>query len=102
MTFMARNALACSLIIYAALAALVLRECWFLAPLWRPIWTEYGTWLVIFSTALVLNLFAMAYGLLRKLALKDTGDKLAHLEKQLRGSTTISDELTEQIREHRK
>jgi hypothetical protein len=99
---MIRNALTAALISYALLAGAVLKECVFLAPLKGLIWNDYGNWLVAFSAVLFLNLFAASYALMRKVALKNTGDKLAHLEKQLRGNTTISQELTEQIREHRK
>ena len=99
---MVQNALAVALILYAVLAGLALHECLFLAPYLRQIWTASGNWLLWFSAALILNLFAAAYALMRKFALKNTGDKLAHLEKQLRGNETISGDLTEQILEHRK
>jgi H+/Cl- antiporter ClcA len=94
---MIQNALAAALVIYAVLVAVLLKECVFLASDRGRIWTEYGEHLVWLSLLLILNLFAAIYCLLRKLALKDTGDKLSHLEKQLRGRTTISEELTERI-----
>lgn len=99
---MIQNALAVAVTVYAILAAIVLKECVFLAPLRRIIWEEYGSWLMWFSAALVLNLFSVAYVLIRKLALNDTGEKLAHLEKQLRGKASISEELSRQILEQRK
>jgi hypothetical protein len=92
-----RNAMAAALVIYAALAGFVLKECMFLAPLRARIWDEFGERMVWLSLLVILNLFAGVYALLRKLALKDTGDKLSHVEKQLRGRTTISEELTERI-----
>lgn len=99
---MIRSALLVGVMVYAALAAVCLRECAFLAPLWRLIWDQNGVWLLWFSAVLVLNISAGAYALMRRLALKNTGDKLAHLEKQLRSGETISEELSEQILEHRK
>ena len=42
----------------------------------------------------------MRFTLVRKLLLKDTGPKLAHLEKQLRTGPSISTELTGQLKEH--
>ena len=42
----------------------------------------------------------MRLSLVRKLLLKDTGRKLAHLEKQLRTGHSISTELTERLKEH--
>ena len=94
---MIQTAVAIALVLYAVLAGALLKECAFLAPLRVIIWEQYGEILLWFSLILVLNLFAGSYALLRKLALKNTGDKLSHLEKQLRGRTTISDELTERI-----
>jgi hypothetical protein len=94
---MIRTALAISFTLYAVLAGILLKECAFLSPLRKPIWETYQGPIIWFSALLLLNLFAAVYLLLRKVALKDTGDKLAHLEKQLRGQTTISRDLTERI-----
>jgi hypothetical protein len=44
-----------------------------------------------------VNLFAACYAMGRALFLKDTGEKLAHLEKQLRSGATISHELTRRL-----
>ena len=94
---MIQTALAVALVLYAVIAGVLLKECAFLVPFRVTIWEQYGDILLWFSLVLVLNLFAGGYALVRKLALKDTGDKLSHLEKQLRGRTSISDELTERI-----
>ena len=94
---MIRNALLATLIVYVVLVGYLLNECQFLAPARWLIWEQYGERLLWFSVVLVLNLFAGILGVLRRLELKDTGDKLTHLEKQLRGRTTVSEELTERI-----
>jgi hypothetical protein len=94
---MIRNALAAALILYLVVAGVVLKECVFLAPYRAVLWKEYAAPALWWSLLLILNLFAALYSSFRKLALKDTGDKLTHLEKQLRGRTTISGELTERI-----
>lgn len=94
---MIRNALAAALLIYVVLVAVVLNECVFLASIRGEIWSELWKEIVGFSIVVVLNVFAGIYAVLRRLALKDTGDKLSHLEKQLRGRQTISEELTERI-----
>ena len=94
---MIRNALAAALLIYVVLVAVVLNECVFLASIRGEIWSELWKEIVGFSMVVVLNVFAGIYAILRRLALKDTGDKLSHLEKQLRGRQTISEELTERI-----
>jgi len=52
-----------------------------------------------FAAALFLNVFAGMYVAVRKLFLKDTGCKLAHIEKQLRTGASISDELTQRLSE---
>ena len=94
---MIRTTLAISFTLYAVLVGTLLKECAFLSPLRKLIWETYQGPIVWFSALLLLNLCATIYLLLRKVALKDTGDKLAHLEKQLRGQATISRELTERI-----
>jgi hypothetical protein len=94
---MIRNTLAISCTLYVVLVGFLLKECAFLSPLRKPIWETYQRPIVWFSVVLLLNLCATVYLLLRKVALKDTGDKLAHLEKQLRGQATISRELTQRI-----
>jgi hypothetical protein len=48
---------------------------------------------------LFVNLFALMYLFARKLFLKDTGRKLAHVEKQVRTSDTVSPELSGRIEE---
>ena len=54
--------------------------------------------MALFAGVLFVNLFTMIYMLCRKLFLKDTGRKLAHLEKELR-SGSISEELSRRLRE---
>lgn len=94
---MARTSLIFALVVYAILVAFVVKECPFVIPLWLPMWNQYGEQLLLFSGVLILNLFAIAYVLTRKIVLKDTGEKLGHLEKQLRGRSTLLEELTERI-----
>ena len=64
-------------------------------PHFREVRLELGT----FRGALFVNLFAAVYMICRKLFLKDTGRKLAHLEKQLRTGGSLSDELTRRLNE---
>ena len=75
----------------------LLGELRFLAPKGAFLLRQYGT-TVAWCAALVLgNLVAGILALNRKLFLKDTGRKLAHVEKQLRTGSSISDELSERI-----
>jgi hypothetical protein len=94
---MIRTTLAIACTLYVVLAGLILKECAFLSPLKKEIWASYQGHIAWFSALLLLNLGATIYLLLRRLSLKDTGAKLAHLEKQLRGKATVSRELTERI-----
>jgi len=47
-----------------------------------------------------INIYAAVYFAVRKLLLKETGRKLAHVEKQLRTGQSISQELTERLKQH--
>ena len=71
----------------------------FLAPYKRLIVADYG--LVILGALVIvfLNLFALFYLLGRALFLKETGRKLAHVEKQLRTGDTIVRDLSERLAE---
>jgi hypothetical protein len=57
-------------------------ELKFLVPYRAFLFREYGWALAIFFGALFLNFFAGAFILIRKFLLKDTGRKLALLDKQ--------------------
>ena len=46
-----------------------------------------------------MNLFAACYAISRTVFLKDTGQKLAHLEKQLRSGSPLSAELAQRLEE---
>ena len=61
---------------------------------------KYGAPILLFAAVLFLNIYAAVYFGVRKLLLKETGRKLAHVEKQLRTGQSISQELTEQLKEH--
>ena len=98
---MIRTTLTITGTLYVVFAGLVLKECAFLSPLRREIWASYQKQFAWFSALFILNLGASVYLLLRRLALKDTGAKLAHLEKQLRGKATVSKDLTERILDQR-
>ena len=91
------NAVFATTVIFLALAIYVMQECQFLIPYRHVLFVKYGAYLAIFGAALFLNLFAAVYMICRKLFLKDTGRKLAHLEKQLRTGGSISEELSRRL-----
>ena len=58
----------------------------------RYLWPIVGSVMVVF-----LNLFTLFYLVGRQLLLKDTGRKLAHIEKQLHTGDTIARDLSERL-----
>ena len=69
----------------------------FLAPYKRLLFDRYWGWLLTFTGVLYLNLFAGCYLLSRRLFLKETGRKLAHLERQLQSGDSIVRDLSERL-----
>ena len=75
----------------------LLSELSFLAPLKRVVLYPH---LELISGAILLvflNLFAAVYGIGRRVWLKDTGRKLALLERQLRTGDTVVRDLSERL-----
>jgi hypothetical protein len=91
------NAVFVSSLLCLALMMYALSELTFLAPYRGVILHAYGRPIALFCTSLFVNLFALVYMLNRSLFLKDTGQKLAHIEKQIRTGSTISEELSSQL-----
>lgn len=96
---MIANAFFTTTILLLALGLFLLGECRFLIPYRELLWERYGASIALFAAALFVNLFAAVYLLCRKLFLKDTGRKLAHLEKQLRTGASLSEELSRRVNE---
>jgi hypothetical protein len=93
------NTLLLTTVIFLGLAFFLMGECQFLIPFRHLLWVKYSTTIALYAAALFVNLFAALYAVGRKLFLKDTGRKLAHLEKQLRTGTSISEELSRRLEE---
>lgn len=98
---MFRATLVLTFALYVSFAFLVANECAFLRPLIGVILRDYQRPVLLFSVLFLFNSGVAIYQLLRRLMLADTGDKLAYLERQLRGRSSISKELTERILEER-
>jgi uncharacterized membrane protein len=81
-------------IIFLAIGFFLLQECVFLIPYRTLLIEKYGQTITLFAGLLFVNLFALMYLIVRKVYLKDTGRKLAHIEKQIRTGESISDELS--------
>ena len=79
------------------LGFVVLEQLPFLSAYTRVMLHDY-LWLIGGVLALMyLNIMALCYLVGRHLFLKDTGRKLAHVEKQLRGGDTIVRDLSERL-----
>ena len=75
----------------------VLGPLGFLAPYKGLIVAQY-LWVIVGALVIVfLNVFALFYLIARGLFLKETGRKLAHVEKQLRTGDTILRDLSERL-----
>ena len=69
----------------------------FLVPYKRHLMDQYA-WFLIGGVAVVfINLFALVYATTRFLFLKDTGRKLAHVDRQLGTGDTVVRDLSEQL-----
>ncbi len=96
---MAVNAFFVTSLVLMAVTIWLLGECRFLVPYRSLILGPYLKPIALFTAALFVNVFAAVYLAGRALFLKDTGQKLAHLEKQLRTGSSISQELAERLRD---
>ncbi len=93
------NALFATIVIFLAAGFYLMQQCEFLIPFRRMIYQRHAGDIAVFAGLLFANLMAGFLLLSRRLFLKDTGDKLAHVEKQLRSGQSISEELTRRIAE---
>ena len=96
---MIANALLATTAVFVGVGFWLMEECRFLIPYRRVLFGVFGTPIAAFAAAFFLNVFAAFYLVFRKFFLKDTGRKLAHLEKQLRTGDSISEELTARLKE---
>ena len=96
---MVANAFFATTVICMALGLYLLQECQFLIPYRALLIHKYAGQIALFATAFFANLFALIHAVTRRVFLKDTGQKLAHMEKQLRSGPSISEELSQRLKE---
>ena len=94
---MIANAAFLAAMVLLLLAFSVLGPLAYLAPYKRLIVAQYGGVILAALVIVFLNLFALFYLMARGLFLKETGRKLAHVEKQLRTGDTIVRDLSERL-----
>lgn len=97
---MVTNVFFATTILFMAAGFFLLEQCRFLIPYRSLLLERYGTPILLFAAVLFMNIYAVLYFAVRKLLLKETGRKLAHVEKQLRTGQSVSAELTERLKEH--
>ena len=93
------NSILAATVMMMALFFLVLQETRFLIPYKPLLLHQYAIYIYSYAAVLFLNVFAVTFLFARKLFLKDTGRKLAHIEKQLRTNASVSEELSHRIEE---
>jgi hypothetical protein len=96
---MIANAFFVTTILFLVGGLFLVGEFRFLTPYRGLIYQVYAGPIAAYCGLLFFNLFALVYFANRQLFLKDTGRKLAHVEKQLRTGSSISDELTKRLEE---
>jgi len=96
---MVTNVFFATTILFMAAGFFLLDQCRFLIPYRSLMLQRYGATILLFAAVLFINIYAALYFGVRKLLLKETGRKLAHIEKQLRTGQSISEELTEHLKE---
>lgn len=95
---MIANALFVTTVIFLAAGFYLMGALNYLAP-YRPLlWHEYAVAILVYAAVFFLNLFALVYYLNRKFFLKDTGCKLAHLDKEIQqGEHQLSAEMARRL-----
>jgi hypothetical protein len=94
---MIANAVFITTLIFLAIGIFLLQECQFLIPYRHVLFIKYGSVILGYAAALFVNLLAGVYMICRTFFLKDTGRKLAHLEKQLRTGDPLAEELSRRL-----
>jgi hypothetical protein len=92
-----RNALFATFAVLTGLLILLFSQLDFLLPYRHVLLAHYTVPFAAWAGLLGVNLFALFFVITRWLFLKDTGRKLAHVEKQLRAGT-VAQELSERLR----
>lgn len=91
---MIANALIIAVVLFLAIAYFLMGELAFLVPYRREMFAHYGVEIVFFAALLFVNLFAASFLFVRKFLLKETGQKLLHMDKQIKsGHSDLSAQL---------
>ena len=94
---MVANAVLATVVLLLAAAFALLNACEVLIPYRAYLLRQYGPVLALVTAVLAVNVFAACYWLGRALFLKDTGRKLAHVEKQIREGRSLVADLADRL-----
>ena len=94
---MIANSALLSALVLVVLCLLLLDQLSFLAPFGALIVGRYGWLLGSLLIITFVDLFALFYAISRRIFLKDTGRKLAHVERQLLTPDTIARDLSDRL-----
>ncbi len=97
---MLANATLFAFISFVALAVILMERLKFLIPFKPYIFHTHGQDIGIYALILFLNVFALFFTVFRRFRLKNTGQKLLHLDKQVKtGQSALSQEIAEKYGE---
>ena len=79
---------------FVAIVLVLMERLKFLIPFRPYIFHTYGQDIALFALLLFFNVFALFFVVLRRFRLKNTGQKLLHLDKQVKtGQSALSEEI---------
>ncbi len=94
------SALLVAITLFIGLVVVLMDRLKFLIPYKTHLFHAYANDIGIFTLLLFVNVFAMTFAALRRFFLKNTGQKLVHLDKQVKtGHSALSREIAEKYEE---
>ena len=94
---MIANAILITIAVMLGVAFYLMGELRFFIPFKVVIWRAYSAYILSYCGLLFANVFTLAFALNRKFFLKDTGRKLAHLDKQFNaGQSEVPAEVSDE------
>ena len=94
---MIANAILITIAVMLGIAFYLMGELRFFIPFKVVLWQAYSAYILAYCGLLFANVFAMVFALNRKFFLKDTGRKLAHLDKQFNaGQSEVPAEVSDE------
>lgn len=97
---MLTNSAVAAALVYMVALFWLLGETTFLAPYRQLIVLRYGWYVLAYAVLVYCNLVSIFYLFARLIFLRDAGQKLEHVDKQLAGPDTIARELSAQLKGH--